>query len=85
MHDSIFGRFCFTIRNDININYRLMVNVMYINGKFVLYAINKATERKSQCCRQIERLEVQSYVMKVLSSICSVQPANTVNMPLRSS
>jgi hypothetical protein len=30
-------------------------------------------------------LGVQSYVMKVFSSICSAQPANTVNMPLRSS
>jgi hypothetical protein len=42
MHGSIFGRFRFTIWNDINFNYRLMVNVIYINGKLVLYAINKA-------------------------------------------
>jgi hypothetical protein len=27
----------------MNFNYRLMVNVIYINGKPVLYAINKVT------------------------------------------
>jgi hypothetical protein len=42
-------------------------------------------ERKSQCCRQMERLGVQSYVMKIFFSICYAQPANTVNMLLRSS
>jgi hypothetical protein len=42
MHGSTFGRFRFTIRNDINFNYRLVVNVMYINGKPVLYAVNEA-------------------------------------------
>jgi hypothetical protein len=50
-----------------------------------LVPLNPDCERKSQCCHQIERLGVQSYVMKVLSSICSPQPANTVNMLLRSS
>jgi hypothetical protein len=25
----------------MNFNYRLMINVIYINGKLVLYAINK--------------------------------------------
>jgi hypothetical protein len=42
MYGSTLSRFRFTIRNDINFNYRLMVNVIYINGKPVLYAINKA-------------------------------------------
>jgi hypothetical protein len=41
MHNSTFGRFCFTIRNDINFNYRLVVNVIYISDKLVLYAINE--------------------------------------------
>jgi hypothetical protein len=27
----------------MNFNYRLMVNVIYINGKLVLYAINEIT------------------------------------------
>jgi hypothetical protein len=42
IHDSTPGRFRFTIRNDVNFNYRLMVNVIYINGKLMLYAVNKA-------------------------------------------
>jgi hypothetical protein len=42
MHGSTPGRFRFTIRNDVNFNYRLVVDVMYINGKLVLYAINEA-------------------------------------------
>jgi hypothetical protein len=41
MHGSILGRFRFTIRNDINFNYWLIVDVIYINGKLVLYAINE--------------------------------------------
>jgi hypothetical protein len=42
MHDSTLGRFRFTIRNDINFNYRLVVDVMYIDGKPVLHAVNEA-------------------------------------------
>jgi hypothetical protein len=42
MHGSTPGCFRFTIRNDVNFNYRLVVNVMYINGKLVLYAVNEA-------------------------------------------
>jgi hypothetical protein len=71
----------------LTINFVLLMAIQ-INGEisYFFYAvIDSYCERKSQCCRQIERLGVQSYVMKVLSSICSVQPANTVNMPLRSS
>jgi hypothetical protein len=52
-------------------------------GYFSIYI--SSCERKSQCCRQIERLGVRSHVVKVFSSICYAQPANTVNMPLRSS
>jgi hypothetical protein len=42
MHNSTPGCFCFTIRNDINFNYRLVVNIIYINSKPVLYAVNEA-------------------------------------------
>jgi hypothetical protein len=42
MYNSISGCFRFTIRNDMNFNYRLMIDVMYINGKLMLYAVNEA-------------------------------------------
>jgi hypothetical protein len=41
MHDSTPDCFRFTIRNDVNFNYRLVVNVIYIDGKPVLYAVNE--------------------------------------------
>jgi hypothetical protein len=37
------GRFRFTIRDDIEFNYKLIVDVMYINRKPVLYVVNEAT------------------------------------------
>ncbi|KAF1828035.1 hypothetical protein BDW02DRAFT_584775, partial [Decorospora gaudefroyi] len=37
------GRFRFTIRDDINFNFRLIVNVMYIHQKPVLHAVDEAT------------------------------------------
>jgi hypothetical protein len=60
-------------------------NTSEIELGVIAEAIFDSYEQKSQCCCQIERWWVQSHVMKVLSSICSAQPANTVNMPLRSS
>jgi hypothetical protein len=41
MHDNILGRLRFTIWDDINFNYWLIINVIYINGKSVLYAIDE--------------------------------------------
>jgi hypothetical protein len=41
MHGRTPGCFRFTIRNDVNFNYWLMVDVMYINGKLVLYVVNE--------------------------------------------
>jgi hypothetical protein len=43
LHGGAPGRFRFTIRNDVKFNYKLIVNVMYINGKPMLHAINEAT------------------------------------------
>ena len=37
------GRFRFNIKNNMNFNAELIINVMYINGKSVLYVVNNAT------------------------------------------
>ena len=37
------GRFRFTVRDDIDFNFRLIVDVMYINQKPVLHAVDEAT------------------------------------------
>ncbi|KAF1360357.1 hypothetical protein EJ07DRAFT_165511 [Lizonia empirigonia] len=37
------GRFQFTLRDDIDFNYRLIVDVMYINQRPVLHAVDEAT------------------------------------------
>jgi hypothetical protein len=42
MHGGKFGRFRFMLREDANFNYRVIVNVMFLIGKPVLYAINEA-------------------------------------------
>ena len=36
------GRFRFTIYNNIDFNFRIIVNIIYINQRAVLYAVNKA-------------------------------------------
>jgi hypothetical protein len=43
LHGGAPGRFRFTIRNDVEFNYKLILDVMYINGKLMLHAINEAT------------------------------------------
>jgi hypothetical protein len=43
MHSGKFGRFRFTLREDADFNHRLIVNVMFIEGKPVLHAIDEAT------------------------------------------
>jgi hypothetical protein len=42
MHGGKFGRFRFTLRKNANFNYRVIVDVIFLTGKPVLYAINKA-------------------------------------------
>lgn len=37
------GRFKFTLRKDLDFNYSIFVDIMYINGSPVLHVINKAT------------------------------------------
>jgi hypothetical protein len=43
MYSGSFNRFRFTVRDNAKFNYRLIVDVMYINKKPVLHAVNKAT------------------------------------------
>jgi hypothetical protein len=43
MHSRAPGRFRFTIRDDADFNYRLIVDIMYINTKPVLHAVDEAT------------------------------------------
>jgi hypothetical protein len=42
MHGGKLGRFRFTLREDANFNYRVIVDVMFFIGKPVLHAINEA-------------------------------------------
>jgi hypothetical protein len=42
LHGGAPGRFRFMIRDDVEFNYKLIVDVIYINGKPVLHAINEA-------------------------------------------
>ena len=37
------GRFKFTLYKDLNFNYLVYIDIIYINGSLVLYIINKAT------------------------------------------
>ena len=43
MHGSAPGRFRFTLHDDIEFNYRVIIDIMYINRKPVLHAIDEAT------------------------------------------
>ena len=37
------GRFRFTLQDNINFNYNIIVDIMYISGSPLLYIINKGT------------------------------------------
>ncbi|CAD6498842.1 BgTH12-04500 [Blumeria graminis f. sp. triticale] len=43
IHSKAPGRFRFTLREDMNFNFRLIVDFMYIQGKPVLHAVDEAT------------------------------------------
>jgi hypothetical protein len=42
MHGGKPGRFRFTLQKNANFNYRVIVDVIFLTGKLVLYAINEA-------------------------------------------
>jgi hypothetical protein len=58
MHNEFFNWFRFTIRDNAKFNYRLIVNVMYINKKLVLHAVNKATA--FQATRFLQNLQART-------------------------
>ena len=43
MHAKSLSHFKFTLKDDYDFNYEIIVNVIYINGKLVLYVIDIAT------------------------------------------
>jgi hypothetical protein len=58
MHGGSFNRFRFTIRDNAEFNYRLIVDVMYINKKPVLHAVNKAIA--FQTARFLQNLQART-------------------------
>jgi hypothetical protein len=43
IHGKSPGRFRFTLRDDVNFNHSIIVDIMYINGKPVLHIVDEAT------------------------------------------
>jgi hypothetical protein len=43
MHKKSPGRFKFTLKDDYEFNYSIIINVMYLDGKPVLQAVDSAT------------------------------------------
>ena len=41
-HDRFSKRFVFIIKNDVNFNFNLIVNIFYINNKSIFHVMNKA-------------------------------------------
>ena len=48
MHDRSFERFSFTIKNDIDFNYNVIVDIMYINNKPILHIVDEATRFQTE-------------------------------------
>jgi hypothetical protein len=42
LHSKSLGRFKFIIKDDYNFNYLVIVNILYLNKKLILQAINEA-------------------------------------------
>jgi hypothetical protein len=40
-HEKLFERIRFTIKNDIDFNYNIIVDILYINFKLVLYIVDE--------------------------------------------
>jgi hypothetical protein len=58
MHNEFPNRFRFTIRDNAEFNYRLIVDIMYINKKPVLHAINETTA--FQAARFLQNLQART-------------------------
>ena len=42
-HGKSPGRFSFTLKNDIDFNFNIIVDILYIDGKLVLYIVDEST------------------------------------------
>lgn len=43
MHGGVLGLFRFILHNDLEFNYRLIIDTMHINNKLVLHVVDEAT------------------------------------------
>lgn len=43
LHSKSPGRFKFILKDDLNFNYSVLIDIMYLDGKPVLYVVDKAT------------------------------------------
>ena len=43
MNQKALGRFKFTLRDDYDFNYSVVVDIMYLDGKLVLQVVDSAT------------------------------------------
>ena len=43
MYGKALGRFKFTLKDDYKFNYYIIIDIIYLNGKLVLYIVNKVT------------------------------------------
>lgn len=40
-HSQLPKRFVFTLKDDLNFNYNVIIDIMYIGGKLVLYLVDE--------------------------------------------
>ena len=43
MYEKALGRFKFILKDNYKFNYYIIIDIIYINGKLVLYIVNKVT------------------------------------------
>ena len=58
MNSKALGRFKFTLKDDFKFNFKIIIDVMYINSKLVLYIVDIATV--FQAARFLKNLSVKA-------------------------
>ena len=43
MYGKVLGRFKFILKDNYEFNYYIIIDVIYLNGKLVLYIVDKTT------------------------------------------
>ncbi|KAI1006565.1 hypothetical protein K3495_g1656 [Podosphaera aphanis] len=78
IHGGAPGRFCFTLHDNFEFNYRSMIDIMYINGKPVLHAVDEATE--SQVARFLTNMTAKATwdTLRVMLMDMYVRPPDAV-------